>query len=478
MKKRFTRFAFILTMIVICLSLVACQTTPTLMFRNEDGNVYYKYSNETEWTLLFEQQEIEESPTVQIQTAQDGKIYWKYSNESTWQVLFDTNDLNLSINANSNLISAYEVAVEGGYQGTFLEYVAEVAEHNTNDNLATIHNCLRSAVIVQCADSASATEGSSGAGVIYKLNKEAGEAYILTNCHVVYESPYRMGSGSISQGGFYSYCEVYLYGSYEPIQAKIIGGLEDYDIAVVKIENSDIIRNSEAVSAKLTDDLHCYAGETIYAIGNPNADGIAITKGIVSVDSEYVDLASIKNLSGSNQYRVIRVDAPINPGNSGGGLFNNNGELIGVVNAKNTQNDNMGFALPIHSCVRIADRLIDAYQNEPISQLYRVSMGLLISVTNISAKYNQETGLCQVVQTVQVSEVQSGSASDGLLQAGDVLVSISINGTSYPIDFIDIPTELLWECETGDSVSLTILRGGNEQEVEISFGASNFSVFD
>lgn len=74
-------------------------------------------------------------------------------------------------------------------------------------------------------------------------------------------------------------------------------------------------------------------GDSVIAIGNPNAGGIAVTQGILSMESEYITMTAADNVS-TVQIRVMRVDAAINGGNSGGGLFNDSGELIGIVNAK------------------------------------------------------------------------------------------------------------------------------------------------
>ena len=116
------------------------------------------------------------------------------------------------------------------------------------------------------------------------------------------------------------------------ISAEYIGGSLTYDIAVLKITDSEIYSESIAKKAELADRT-VFAGETAIAIGNPEADGISSTVGVVSVDSEYLTMTGADDVT-EVTFRVMRIDTAVNSGNSGGGLFNDQGELIGIVNAK------------------------------------------------------------------------------------------------------------------------------------------------
>jgi serine protease Do len=99
--------------------------------------------------------------------------------------------------------------------------------------------------------------------------------------------------------------------------------------------------------------------DTVIAIGNAEGEGFSATKGVVSVNSEQL------TLDGPDQrtditVRVIRIDAAINKGNSGGGLFDEQGRLIGIVNAKKTGDkvDNIAYAIPINLAKALADNVI------------------------------------------------------------------------------------------------------------------------
>lgn len=465
------------------------EEAPTLEFETRsNGAVYYKYSNETEWTLLFEN----ETTPIEFKT-EDDAVWWKYTTSSTWTKLYELDDTSITIDADSNLVAQYNAAVDSGYNGTFLAYVEAVSEAVSSiDNASSVQHALRSTVSVWCADSATSSEYVTGSGVVYQLDKEAGDAYILTNCHVVYKSPtvtVGWGGRTTTEGEYYSYVQVMLFGaevSGELIEAEVIGGLEAFDIAVIKVTGSDIIKNNACIAADVSDDIFSYAGQTVYAIGNPDGSGISATAGIISVDSEYLELSSIKETSGYNEYRVIRVDAAINPGNSGGGLFDINGELVGIVNAKNTENDNMGYALPIYVCTAIADKIISTYSetNTVVATLNRVALGVGVHVDSSSSVYNTTTGYCEIVQNLSIVDtidnvlvLTSSSAAYGILYDGDELVSVKIDGVTYELTRMFVLSELLWKCDVGDSIELTIIRNNVQSVVTVSFGATNVVSF-
>ena len=163
----------------------------------------------------------------------------------------------------------------------------------------------------------SSAMASRGSGVIMEVNKEKGDAYIVTNFHVVY---------SLSTLKSYNYCWVLLWDSINPIPATYIGGSNTYDIAVLKITGSEEIKNSACQSVSVGESTKVTFGEEVVAIGNSMARNLRATTGVVAVEEE---------LMGTTSYSMfISHSADVNSGNSGGGLFNANGELIGIVNAK------------------------------------------------------------------------------------------------------------------------------------------------
>lgn len=193
---------------------------------------------------------------------------------------------------------------------------------NANDSNQT--KSLMSVVSIYAYTSGVASAG--GSGVIYQTNKNEGDAYIITNHHVAYDG----------YDGIFENIYVYLYGleneNYE-IKAEYIGGSMQYDLAVLKITNSDILRNSFAQEAEFANSDEVQILDPVVAVGNAQGEGISATAGTINVDSEYLTMITVDNSMRVN-YRVMRTDAAINPGNSGGGLFNSRGELVGIVNAK------------------------------------------------------------------------------------------------------------------------------------------------
>jgi len=158
---------------------------------------------------------------------------------------------------------------------------------------------------------------SRGSGVILEVNKETGDAYILTNFHVVC---------NLSTLKSFPYHWVLLWDSVNPIPATYVGGSSQYDIAVLKISGSTEIINSTCASTSVGKSSNITIGEEVVAIGNSMARNLRITTGVVAVEEE---------LMGNAPYNMyISHSADVNSGNSGGGLYNSNGELIGIVNAK------------------------------------------------------------------------------------------------------------------------------------------------
>ena len=165
--------------------------------------------------------------------------------------------------------------------------------------------------------------------------------------------------------------KLYLYGmemktsdkkSYA-ITAEYLGGSMMYDIAVLKVTGDENLIASPARAVDIADSNDVTILDTAIAIGNPGGDGLSATVGYINVDSEDITVVfeTGANSSAEVDLRVMRTDAAVNSGNSGGGLFNDKGELIGIVNAKsgNTSEENIGYAIPSNVAIAIADNAID-----------------------------------------------------------------------------------------------------------------------
>ena len=283
-------------------------------------------------------------------------------------------------------------------------------------------------------------KGKSGAGVVYKLSTASNYAYIITNYHVVYNEDTNK-----------AYTDIYVnyYGNQyisAAEKAVFVGGSATYDIAVLKLVDSNFVKEGLIKPVEVFDSNNIAAGMTAIAIGNPRGEGISVTEGIVSVDSEdiYMDPVSTENVSldsnGEVRMRVLRIDTPVNSGNSGGGLFNNKGELIGIVNAKivNSSVDNIGYAIPSNIATFVADNLISSFDGVNPTKIVKGLLGIATRVVSSYAYYDTVTNTVKIVETIRVELVNETSSLYGKLEVGDLLESISFGGETYEItrDFV------------------------------------------
>ena len=301
---------------------------------------------------------------------------------------------------------------------------------------------------------------SAGSGVIYDLDKDKGDAYVITNYHVVYNSK------SITDDGISDSIKLYLYGmemmtsekETYAIDAKYVGGSMMYDIAVLKVEESDVLMASNARAADIGNSDEVTVLDTAIAVGNPGGGGLSATVGYINVDSEEITVAfETDGAQVGVELRVMRTDAAVNSGNSGGGLFNDKGELIGIVNAKSsdTAEENIGYAIPSNVAVAIAENAID-YSD---GSIWRCMLGVTVGVKSYSTKYDLETGKIRKLETVVVTDIGKGAAVEGVLEVGDVINSISINGKKIEVTRIHHVVDSMLYARVGDSVTISVTRG-------------------
>ena len=270
---------------------------------------------------------------------------------------------------------------------------------------------------------------SAGSGVILSA-----DGYIVTNNHVV------AGADSITvrtrDGKSYA--------------ANLVGTDPDTDLAVLKIEASGL---TPAVLGS-SDDL--VVGETAVAIGNPLGElGGTVTSGIISALSREVTI--------DNQtMTLLQTNAAINPGNSGGGLFNSNGELVGVVNAKYAKEgvEGLGFAIPINTAKPVIEQLI--------SQGYvsgRVDTGFTpIDLTD------EATAMQYRVSRTGVYVYEVTTNTDGF-QSGDLLLSID----GKDIDSMSDYNAALQGRSVGDQLAVVVLRGNRQLSLTLTLRDANAS---
>jgi S1-C subfamily serine protease len=182
-------------------------------------------------------------------------------------------------------------------------------------------------------------EFEAGSGVVFKESEDF--LYILTNKHVV-------GVMTSFYEEYYENFEVKFFDG-TVASAQIVGSLNELDVAVLKIAKEDC---GHYVVATQTTEYS--VGETVVAYGNPLQIPFVMTSGIVSNKDSAIDFSA----NGLGLYYGIQTDASINPGSSGGGLFNADGELIGITQGCITNRNGIGYAIPILYANHVANYLI------------------------------------------------------------------------------------------------------------------------
>ena len=279
-------------------------------------------------------------------------------------------------------------------------------------------------------------ESGAGSGVII-----SSDGYILTCAHVV------DGASTITVTiGDKDYT------------ATLVGEDTTSDIAVIKIDADGLtpatVGNSDGLKV----------GQSVMAVGNPLGElGGTVTGGMISALNRSV---TIQGSSSVNTMSLIQMDASVSPGNSGGGLFNMNGELVGIVNAKSSSSDaeGLGFAIPINDAIKVAQELLE---NGYVTG--RPYLGITYLAVTDAQTASQLGVNAYGVYVVEV--VKGGPAEKAGLQAGDRIVSV--DGTE--IASKDDLGTLMQKHAAGDTLSITIARDGQMQTVNVTLGEKTAS---
>ena len=391
-------------------------------------------------------------------------------------------------------LSAYDIAVKNGFEGSEAEWLESLRgkdgkdAESTNtpsdiiDNTKYINQALMASVSIYCEykKSNGSSGHSAGSGVIYKLDREKGDAYIITNYHVVYNN------NASSQDKISTNIRVYLYGMYfdgtarlnqTGILAEYIGGSMTYDIAVLKITNNQKVKESDACAIQIANSNKLTPGVTAIAIGNPEGVGISVTSGVVSVESEYITMTAVDNVTPVTM-RVIRIDTAVNSGNSGGGLFNAKGELIGIVNAKLKQSsvENIGYSIPSNIAIGVAQNIIDNCEGKNNKSVIKCLIGISVFTTDTRAEYNED-GTITLYDTIEIQAVGETSIAYGVLKVGDIITKLKLadqeeQSICRQFEILDI----LLNARVGDKVSITVLRDGQEVTFTGTFTEDSITV--
>lgn len=274
---------------------------------------------------------------------------------------------------------------------------------------------------------------SSGSGFV--LTKDG---FIVTNYHVVKDA---------------ETVKVTMYNGDE-YDAKYVGGDEDYDIAVIKVNAADL----QPVTLGNSD--HLNVGDHVLAVGNPLGElTFSMSGGMVSCVNRAI------NVDGT-PFNMIQTDASINPGNSGGPMFNQYGEVVGIVSAKYSSTstresvEGLGFAIPINDVsAMIQDIMTNGYiTNKPYLGITPMTM-----TEQMAAQYRYD-----ISSGVFVCSTEEGSAAEKAgLKLGDVITKVD----DTEIKTVEDLNAAKKKYSAGDTVTLTIYRAGETMEVDITWGA-------
>ncbi len=277
------------------------------------------------------------------------------------------------------------------------------------------------------------TEGA-GSGVVMTA-----DGYIMTNNHVI------DGASKITV----------TTSDDKEYEAKLVGTDSITDIAVIKIS----AKNLTPVTYGNSDQLA--VGDMAVAIGNPLGElGGTVSAGIISaLDRELA-------IDGKTM-TLLQTDASINPGNSGGGLFNGDGQLIGIVVAKSSGSnvEGLGFAIPINKAADVAQQLMDkGYVSD------QPSTGMSYSESSQGSGMSQFFGNSQDSQsqsssaTVYIQEVTGTNAKKAGFQQGDIVYAV--DGTE--ITSFNTLSSIVTSHKVGDKLTFTIVRGNQTKDIKLT----------
>ena len=279
-------------------------------------------------------------------------------------------------------------------------------------------------------------ESGAGSGVII-----SSDGYILTCAHVV------DGASTIT-----------VTIDDKDYTATLVGEDTTSDIAVIKIDADGLtpatVGNSDSLKV----------GQSVMAVGNPLGElGGTVTGGMISALNRSV---TIQGSSSVNTMSLIQMDASVSPGNSGGGLFNMNGELVGIVNAKSSSSDaeGLGFAIPINDAIKVAQELLE---NGYVTG--RPYLGITyLAVTD--AQTAQQLGV-NAYGVYIVDVTKGGPADQAGLKAGDRIVSVDGSEIAAKDDL----GTLMQKHVAGDTLAITVARDGQMQTVNVTLGEKTAS---
>ena len=312
--------------------------------------------------------------------------------------------------------------------------VADIVEQ-VNPAVVTVAN-LQQMVNPYSGQSTSEDPVPVGSGSGFIISKDG---YVVTNYHV-------------TEGGV-EFEVRFLDGTVVP--ATFVGGDQLQDVAVLKLD----LKAGQTVPAVVAmgDSSQLRPGDQVIAIGSPYGELTnSVTTGIVNATDRSLDTSA-----GYSLPNLIQHDADIYPGNSGGPLINDQGEVVGINVAKATysngmdSNDSIGFAISIDAAEEIVDGIIEDGTYD------RAYLGVEARAVASNQRPDQIGG--QGIVTV----VEDSPAAKAGLQAGDIVIAVDGVAIDQNNQFINM---VVLEHRPGDTVTLTVVRDGEQMELDVTLG--------
>ncbi|WP_406116157.1 S1C family serine protease [Kitasatospora purpeofusca] len=282
------------------------------------------------------------------------------------------------------------------------------------------------------------TASGLGSGIVYD---DKGD--IVTNAHVV---------------GTATSFTVTLAGSTKPLDATLVAGYPDSDLAVIRLSSPP----GGLRPAAFGDSNKVELGQITLAMGSPLGLSSSVTQGIVSATGRTVSEPRTEGSPGAVIGNMVQTSAAINPGNSGGALVNLNSQVIGINTLAATEPEangaaapGIGFAIPASTVTSIADQLI---KDGKVTNSGRAALGITAR-TYFDQNYHP-------AGAVVVAVADGGPAASGGIQPGDVITRIG----DTPVDSLNSLTTALASLAPGSKVTVTYSRDGRSTTAEVTLG--------
>jgi S1-C subfamily serine protease len=242
--------------------------------------------------------------------------------------------------------------------------------------------------------------------------------------------------------------------------ATLVGAFPDRDLAVLRIEAPR--EKLPPLAIGTSRDLQ--VGQRVYAIGNPFGLDQSLTTGIVSALNREIESFNQRTIRG-----VIQTDAAINPGNSGGPLLDSAARLIGVntqIASPSGASAGIGFAIPVDEINRIVPRLIRD------GRFVRPTIGIAAAPAGLQQALNLPKGVPLIQVSAGTPAARAGlqpfrRGSKGEIVGGDVITAIN----DEAVGGLDEMLSILERRQPGDSVTLTLWRGGQTRKQSVVLAA-------